>query len=73
VFEDQHRDDAIVIDGVTLRAADSVGAPAAISQPLPRGAEVTILERRAAWTRVEIASGQSGWVPEGAVERVHPK
>jgi hypothetical protein len=70
VFEDRHVDDAVVMEGVTMRAADSPGAPAAISQPLPRGAEVTILERRAAWTRIEIANGTTGWVPEGSVERV---
>jgi hypothetical protein len=72
LLEDRHADDAVVMDGVVLRAADSAGAPAALTQPLPRGAEVTILERRAPWTRVQIASGAIGWVPDGAVERVAP-
>ena len=70
VFEDRHPDDAIVMDDVVVRAADSAGAPAALSQPLPRGVEVTVLERRAAWTRVRLAGGMTGWVPTGAVERV---
>ena len=70
VVEDRRTDDAVVMDGVVLRAADSAGAPAAMSQPLPRGAEVTILERRAAWTRVRIANGTAGWIPGGAVEPV---
>jgi hypothetical protein len=70
VFEDRHPDDAVVMDDVVLRAADSAGAPAALSQPLPRGVEVTVLERRAAWTRVRLAGGMTGWVPTGAVERV---
>lgn len=70
VLEDRHGDDAVVIDSVTMRAADSAGAPAALVEPLPRGAEVTILERREQWTRISLSSGTSGWVPDGAVERV---
>ncbi len=70
LLEDRHTDDAVVIDSVVLRAADSAGAPAALTEPLPRGAEVTILERRDRWSRIELASGTSGWVPDGAVERV---
>jgi hypothetical protein len=72
VFEDRHTDDAIVMDGVVLRAADSAGAPATLPQPLPRGAEVTIREHRDAWTRIELANGTNGWVPAGAVQRVTP-
>jgi len=72
VFEDHHPDDAVVMDDVVLRAADSAGAPAALSQPLPRGAEVTVLERRDAWTKVRLTGGTAGWVPAGAVERIAP-
>jgi tetratricopeptide (TPR) repeat protein len=68
VFEDRHTDDAVVMDGVVMRAADSAGAPAALPTPLPRGAEVTVLERRDAWTRIRIANGTTGWVPAGSVE-----
>ena len=68
--EDRRTNDAVVMDGVVLRAADSAGAPAALSTPLPRGAEVTILERRDAWMRIRIANGQSGWVPAGSVEKL---
>jgi hypothetical protein len=70
VLEDRHLDDAVVMDDVVLRAADSAGAPAALSQPLPRGVEVTVVERRDAWTRVRLAGGVAGWVPAGAVERI---
>ena len=72
VLESSHADDAVVMDDVVLRAADSSGAPAALSQPLPRGAEVTLLERRDAWMKIRIASGTAGWVPAGAVERIAP-
>jgi hypothetical protein len=71
VLEDRHDRDAIVMDAVVLRAADSAGAPAALTQPLPRGAEVAILERRADWARIRIASGTEGWIPSGAVQTVH--
>jgi hypothetical protein len=70
LLEDRHTDDAVVMDGVVMRAADSAGAPAALAQPLPRGAEVRVLERRDAWTRIQVASGTSGWVPAGAVEKI---
>jgi Bacterial SH3 domain len=70
VIEDRHEGDAIVMDGVLLRAADSPGAPATISQSLTPGTEVTILEHRDSWTRVRIASGTAGWVPDGAIQHV---
>ena len=70
VLEERHTDDAVVMDAVVMRAADSAGAPAALTQPLPRGTEVIVLERRDAWTKIRIASGTPGWVPGGAVERV---
>ncbi len=69
-LEDRHADDAVVMDAVVMRAADSAGAPAALTQPLPRGTEVTLVERRDTWTKIRIASGAAGWVPDGAVERV---
>ena len=47
-------------------------APLAMTQPLSRGTEVTILELRDAWARVRVASGVSGWIPAGALERVTP-
>jgi tetratricopeptide (TPR) repeat protein len=72
LLENRHPDDAVVVDDAVLRAADSAGAPAALSQPLPRGAEVTIVERRDAWTKVRLSGGASGWVPSGAVERIAP-
>ncbi|HET9620907.1 MAG TPA: hypothetical protein VFP84_06060, partial [Kofleriaceae bacterium] len=70
VLEDRHPDDAVVMDAVVMRAADSAGAPAALAQPLARGVEVTILERRDAWTKVRLAGGMAGWVPASAVEKI---
>jgi hypothetical protein len=70
VVEDRRPDDAVVMDDVVLRAADSAGAPAALPQPLARGVEVTVIERRDAWTKVRLAGGIAGWIPAGAVERI---
>jgi tetratricopeptide (TPR) repeat protein len=67
VTEDRHDADAVVTDSVVMRAADSAGAPAALVQPLPRGTEVTIVERRSQWTKIRVANGTAGWVPEGSV------
>jgi tetratricopeptide (TPR) repeat protein len=72
VLEDRHIDDAVVMEGVVLRAADSAGAPAALSLPLPRGVEVVVVERRDGWTRIRLPSGGGGWVPATAVEPVRP-
>lgn len=72
VLEDRHEDDAVVMDDVVMRAADSAGAPAALLQPLPRGTEVTVIEHRDTWTHVRVANGTPGWVPTGAVERIVP-
>ena len=69
-LEDRHADDAVVMDGVALRAADSAGAPTALPQPLPRGAEVTVVERRDAWTKVRLPGGAAGWVPSGTVQMI---
>ncbi|MGE0398500.1 MAG: hypothetical protein AB7T06_17470 [Kofleriaceae bacterium] len=70
LLADDHADDAVIMDDVILRAADSAGAPATLPSPLPRGVEVSVRERRDSWTRVELANGTIGWVPSGAVERV---
>ena len=72
LLEDRHTDDAVVMSATVLRAADSAGAPAAMAEPLPRGAEVTLLEHRDTWTRVRLANGTAGWVDSGSVERVAP-
>jgi hypothetical protein len=72
-FEDRHVDDAVVMEGVVMRAADSAGAPAALPQALPPGTEVTLLERRDGWSSVRVAGGTDGWVPSGALELVRPR
>ncbi len=62
----------VVLDGATLRSADSVGASPTYPNPLPAGTEVTIVEDRATWLRVALADGTQGWLSASGVARVHP-
>ena len=73
LLEDRHAHDAVVMDAVVLRAADSAGAPAAMSSPLPRGTEATIVETRDTWAKLRVANGTVGWVPAGAIQRIIPE
>ncbi len=72
VERDASRDAIVITDQVVLRSADGTGAPAALSTPLPAGAEVTIREERPSWTRIALADGTTGWLPSSAVTRVNP-
>jgi hypothetical protein len=73
VAEPDVSSDAVVLsDGVVLRAADHPGAPAVLAEPVPAGAETTVLEERDAWDRVSLAGGATGWLPAGALARVAP-
>lgn len=68
--EDHRTDDAVVMQAAVLRTADGAAAPAALATPVPAGVEVHAVETRGGWTRIELPSGASGWLPAGVVERV---
>ncbi len=70
VVEDRHRSDAVVMQSIVLRTADSAGAPPKLATQLPAGVEVVIVERRDDWARVRLPSGTTGWLPASVVERV---
>lgn len=62
---------AVVVNhGQTLRTADSIGAPPAIGAPVPAGLEVSIVERRGAWTQISLPDGTTGWLASSSVESV---
>lgn len=63
----------VVLDGATLRSADSVGASPTYPNPLPAGTEVTVVEDRATWLRVALADGTQGWLSATGVARVEPR
>ena len=62
----------VTVDGVTLRSADSDGAPAALASPLPAGAEIEIIEQRQSWSRIALADGTRGWLKSHTVEQIVP-
>ena len=69
---DVRRDAVLVVSGVTLRSADSIGAPPALGHPLPAGTEVTVGEVRGEWSRVTLADGQTGWLTSSALATLVP-
>lgn len=69
--QDSAKDAAIVtVDEVVARAADSSRAQSRFAQPLPGGTEVTIVETRDAWLRIQLADLRDAWVPEQSVTRI---
>ena len=62
----------VTVDGVTLRSADSDGAPAALASPLPAGAEIEVIEQRQSWSRIALADGTRGWLKSHTVEQIVP-
>jgi tetratricopeptide (TPR) repeat protein len=65
------QDDAVVIvPEVVAHAADSAHAPSRFSQPVPGGAEVTIIEHRDDWSHIRLADGRDGWVPSTSITTV---
>jgi hypothetical protein len=73
IERDVSQDAVLTGEAVTLRSADSVGAPAVFDKPLPAGTECTILEKRESWLRVQLADGATiGWVTAGSLEPIIP-
>ena len=73
ILTPNHRNDVVVVgDAAVLRTADSRGAPAARSAPLPAGSEGEVTERRGSWVRVSLAGSFSGWLPKSSVAFVVP-
>jgi tetratricopeptide (TPR) repeat protein len=62
---------AVLVESAAyLRRGRSETADPALKQPLGPGVELRILETRGAWVEVRLLNGQTGWLPEEAVERV---
>jgi hypothetical protein len=67
---DDSGDAVVTASEVTAQSADSGGAPARFSEPLPGGTEVQILERRNPWAHIRLADGRTGWVRTSALTPV---
>lgn len=67
---DTAKDEAIVVaDNVIVYSADSENAKPRISQPIPNGTEVKMLQSRDRWTEVQLG-GKSGWVRTAEIEPI---
>ena len=55
---------------VTARSADSPNAPARLTQPLPGGTEVKVIEDRNDWLRVRLYDGRDAWLPATSVRQI---
>ncbi|QOJ15761.1 MAG: hypothetical protein HRU75_14430 [Planctomycetia bacterium] len=63
---------AIVIEPQLVRTGRGEWYDAMRAAPLPAGSEIVIQEVRAGWVRLSLPAGETGWIPEHAVERVVP-
>lgn len=54
---------AIADDGVLLRRGNGLTYPPRYDTPVNRGVEARLLFARGAWLKIELAGGESGWVP----------
>ncbi len=69
--ESARRPEAVIVAGSpTLRLARGEGAEPARNEPLGPGVELRILQERAGWIEIELADGQTGWVPDRGIERM---
>ena len=66
-------DAVILAREVIARKGDASIYTAAFTSPLHAGAEVTILEQRGDWLRIQVEDGQEGWIPASAAEPIHPE
>jgi hypothetical protein len=57
----------IASDGVLLRRGNGATYPPRYETPVNRGVEARMLYDRGKWLKVELAGGESGWVPRAAV------
>lgn len=66
------RAEAVLTARTEGRTGDGEFYSASHSAPLPAGAELTVLERRGAWTHARLRDGSSAWLPSARVTPVIP-
>ena len=56
----------VVLHGdVIARKGNGSGFSPAFTEPLDEGTEFTLIEHRPGWCHIQLADGQSGWIPSG--------
>ncbi|MBK8913508.1 MAG: hypothetical protein IPM64_02715 [Phycisphaerales bacterium] len=63
---------AVVVEPQLVRSGRGETYEAMRAAPLPAGSEIVIRETRAGWVRLSLMAGETGWIPEQAIERVIP-
>jgi hypothetical protein len=65
LYQDELRHPLVVIadDGVLLRRGNGLTYPPRYETPVNRGVETRLLFERGDWLKIELAGGESGWVP----------
>jgi len=61
--------EVVVVQETVVRAADSENAAMRLSQPLPSGAEVELMQQRGRWSEIQLPGGRSGWILSSAIAK----
>ncbi|MCC9599215.1 hypothetical protein LOC67_01485 [Stieleria sp. JC731] len=67
---DSPEEAVIVIPDVIARSADSPGAPAKLTEPLPAGVEITVIEQRDQWVHAALSDGRDLWLRASEIELI---
>ncbi len=62
----------IVAERVIARQGDGGNYPASFTEPLHSGTEFDLREQRSQWLRIELSSGDQGWIPADSAEIINP-
>jgi len=60
----------LLAEEAIARVSDSAFAPSALTEPLPAGTELQILDERGGWTQARLANGRDVWLRSSGVVRV---
>jgi len=72
VFSNRAPQGVLLLDDVVLRKGNGLGFAPQFEQPIHRGEEFRLIERRADWLNVELRNGKTGWLPAHSAELVRP-
>lgn len=72
-WRDATRDlDAAIIVERSVTARSVAASAAKTVSELPAGSQIRLLDQSAGWWRCALPEGLTGWIEEGAFERIHP-
>jgi hypothetical protein len=62
--DDRERAGVVLDDDVIVRKGNGEGFEPQFEEPIHQGVEFELLDRRPGWLRIELADGNTGWIPE---------